>query len=179
MDRSLTPISEDDHQGSSDTTSYDDLPTVTPIVRTFTDTIKKQNAENEALKKKILRLQATLNNTRDELNETTEALVANVNTPHDPTARVRPLSMPASPLGLTPRVPRPQDVAYQAALQDHKEHKALETAEEFKSEDGIMRLFSKLAQALTDNNNADVSTPPHFSGKDEEWETGTANSAHT
>ena len=34
-----------------------------------------------------------------------------------------------------------------------------------------MRLFSKLAQALTDNNNADVSTPPHFSGKDEEWET--------
>ena len=171
MDRSLTPIREDDPHGSSEATSYEDLPTVTPIVRTFTDTIQKQNAENEALKKKILRLQATLNNTRDELNETTEALVANVNTPHDPTARFRPLSIPASPLGLTPRVPRPQDVAYQAALQDHKEHKALETAEEFKSEDGIMRLFSKLAQALTDNNNADVSTPPHFSGKDEEWET--------
>jgi hypothetical protein len=32
-------------------------------------------------------------------------------------------------------------------------------------------LFSKLAQALTDNNNTDVSSPPHFSGKDDEWET--------
>jgi hypothetical protein len=65
MDRPLTPISEDDQHGSSDTTSYEDLPTVTPVVRTFTDTIQRQNAENEALKKKILKLQATLNNTRE------------------------------------------------------------------------------------------------------------------
>jgi molecular chaperone GrpE (heat shock protein) len=71
MDRSLTPIREDDQLGSSDTTPYEDLPTVTPVVRTFTDTIQRQNAENEALKKKILKLQATLNNTREELNETT------------------------------------------------------------------------------------------------------------
>ncbi len=34
-----------------------------------------------------------------------------------------------------------------------------------------MKLFSQLAQALTDNNNSDVSTPPPFSGKDDEWET--------
>ena len=53
MDRSLTPIREDDQLGSSDTTPYEDLPTVTPVVRTFTDTIQRQNAENEALKKKI------------------------------------------------------------------------------------------------------------------------------
>jgi hypothetical protein len=172
MDRPLTPIREDDQHGSSETTPYDDLPTVTPVVRTFTDTIQRQNSENEALKRKILKLKATLNNTRDELTETTEALVANVNSQHDSTAsRPRPMSMSASPLGLTPRVPRPQDVAYQAALKDQKDNKASETAEEFKTEDGIMRLFSKLAQALTDNNNADVSTPPHFSGKDDEWET--------
>ena len=131
MDRPLTPISEDDQHGSSDTTPYEDLPTVTPVVRTFTDTIQRQNAENEALKKKILKLQATLNNTREELNETTEALVANVNRQHDPTvSHSRPMSMPASPLGLTPRVPRPQDVAYPAALKDQQENKALETADE-------------------------------------------------
>jgi hypothetical protein len=79
--------------------------------------------------------------------------------------------MPSSPLGLTPRVPRPQDVAYQAALKDQQDNNAKQTAEELKTEDGIMRLFSKLVQALIDNNNADVSTPPHFSGKDEVWET--------
>jgi hypothetical protein len=79
-----------------------------------------------------------------------------------------PRSIPSSPLGLTPRVPQPQDVAYQAALKDQQDNNAKETAEELKTEDGIMRLFSKLAQALTDNNDADVSTPPHFSGKDEE-----------
>jgi hypothetical protein len=60
MDRPLAPISEDDQHGSSETTSYEDLPTVTPVVRTFTNTIlvQRQNAENEALKKKILKLQA-------------------------------------------------------------------------------------------------------------------------
>jgi hypothetical protein len=172
MDRPLTPISEDEQHGSSDTTSYEDLPTVTPVVRTFTDTIQRQNAENEALKKKILKLQATLNNTREELHETTEALVANTTRQHDPpVSHSRSMALPSSPLGLTPRVPRPQDVAYQEALKDQQDNKALETAEELKTEDGIMRLFSKLAQALTDNNNADVSTPPHFSSKDEEWET--------
>ena len=43
--------------------------------------------------------------------------------------------------------------------------------ENFKSEAGIFRMLSKLAQALTDSNNSDVSTPPHFTGKDDEWET--------
>ena len=47
----------------------------------------------------------------------------------------------------------------------------IEEMETFKSEAGILSMFSKLAQALTDNNNSDVSTPPHFTGKDEEWET--------
>jgi hypothetical protein len=43
-------------------------------------------------------------------------------------------------------------------------------AKELTTETGVLKLFSKLAQALTDNNNADVSSPPHFSGKDDEWE---------
>ncbi len=131
MDRHFTPISEEDQHGSSDTTSYDDLPTVTPVVRTFTDTIQRQNAENEAPKEKILKLQATLNNTREELNETTETLVANINHQQDPAiSHSMPRSIPSSPLGLTPRLPRPQDVAYQAALKDQQDNKTLETAEE-------------------------------------------------
>jgi hypothetical protein len=42
----------------------------------------------------------------------------------------------------------------------------MDSIDEFKSETGVLKLFSKFAQALTDNNNADVSIPPHFSGKD-------------
>jgi hypothetical protein len=79
--------------------------------------------------------------------------------------------VPSNPLGLTPRLPRPQDVAYQASLKGQEAHIARETVEEFKSEEGIMKLFSKLANALTENNNSDVFTPPNFSGEDDEWET--------
>jgi hypothetical protein len=44
----------------------------------------------------------------------------------------------------------------------------MDSVDEFKSETGILKLVSKLAQALTDSNNSDVSTPSHFSGKDDE-----------
>jgi hypothetical protein len=47
----------------------------------------------------------------------------------------------------------------------------IDEMETFKSEAGILKIFAKLAQALIDSNNSDVSTPPHFSGKDDAWET--------
>jgi hypothetical protein len=54
MHRSLSPVSEEDqHTSSSIATSSEDLPTVTPITRTFTATIERQNDENEKLRKKI------------------------------------------------------------------------------------------------------------------------------
>jgi hypothetical protein len=49
--------------------------------------------------------------------------------------------------------------------------------DELKTETGVLKLFYKLAQALTDNNNSDVSTPPHFSGKDD-GKPGTAMYPH-
>jgi hypothetical protein len=79
MHRSLSPVSEDDqHSSSSSATSSEDLLTVTPITRTFTATIERQNDENEKLRKKIAKLKATLQATRDELNDTAEVLAANV-----------------------------------------------------------------------------------------------------
>ncbi len=115
-----------------------------------------------------------------ELEELTTALTST--TGQNPTNKTEntastytpKVAIPSSPLGLTPRVPRPQDVAYQAALH---EGKAAQTdtgesfAQELTTETGVLKMFSKLAQALTDNNNSDVSSPPHFSGKDDEWET--------
>ena len=169
---SLSPVSEEDQYiSSSIATSSEDLPTVTPITRTFAATIEKQNEENEKLRKKIAKLQATLRATRDDLNETAEVLAANVSRTHRPSTPPLSMPVPSSPLGLTPRLPRPQDVAYQAALKGQQDTTAQKTVEEFKSEEGILKLFSKLANALTETNNSDVSTPPNFSGKDDEWET--------
>ncbi len=169
MHRSLSPVSEEDqHTSSSSATSSEYLPTVTPITRTFTATIERQNDENEKLRKKIAQLQATLKATRDDLHDTAEVLAANVSRAHRPSTPPLSLLVPSSPLGLTPRLPRPQDVAYHTVLKGQQTNIAKETAEEFKTEDGIMNLFSKLANALTENNNSDVSTPPNFSGKDDE-----------
>ena len=184
MNRSLSPIGENDHlTSSSEATLHDDLPTVTPMLRTFTDTTQRQNAENAKLRKQLLAYQekeAQLSDRVQELEELTTALTSN--TGRNPTNKTEntastytpKVAIPSSPLGLIPRVPRPQDVAYQAALQQGK---AAQTdtgesfAKELTTETGVLKMFSKLAQALTENNNSDVSSPPHFSGKDDEWET--------
>ena len=120
---SLSPVSEEDQHTSSSiaTSSEDRRPTVTPITRTFTATIERQNEENEKLRKKIAKLQATLQATRDGFMEAAEVLAANVSSTHRPSTPPLPLPVPSSPLGLTPRLPRPQDVAYQAALKGQQD----------------------------------------------------------
>jgi hypothetical protein len=58
MDRSLSPIGEHDHLiSSSETTLHEDLPMVTPMLRTFSDTTQRQNAENAKLRKQLLAYQ--------------------------------------------------------------------------------------------------------------------------
>ncbi len=102
---SLSQVSEEDqYTSSSIATSSEDLPTVTPITRTFTATIERQKEENEKLRKKIAKLQATLRATRDDLNETAEVLAANVSRKLTHRPSTPPLSMPvpSNPLGLTP-----------------------------------------------------------------------------
>ncbi len=91
------------------------------MARTFSATIDRQNEENDKLRKKIAKLQATLKATRDDLNDTAEVLAANVSSTHRPSTPPLPLPVPSSPLGLTPRLPRPQDVAYQAALKGQQD----------------------------------------------------------
>ena len=180
MNRSLAPISEDDERTSStDPTDYSELPEVTPTTRSFDpDTIRRKNQANQLLKEKI-ELENQIKRLQARLQETEQASEEPASTRRvsDFTTRPGPTYLsdtPASPHGLTPRVPRPQDVAYQEALKlgkDQDNEKTIEEMEQFKSEAGILHMFSKLAQALTENNNSDVSTPPHFTGKDDEWET--------
>ncbi len=53
-------------QGSSDTTEYEDLP---PKVRSFIDTVQRQNMENRMLQEKIAQLTEKLNEKEQELND--------------------------------------------------------------------------------------------------------------
>ncbi len=86
MNRSLSPIGENDHlTSSSDATSYEDLPMVSPKVRTFDDITQRQNAENAKLRKQLLAYQeqeAKLSDRVQELEELTTALTSN--TGHNP-----------------------------------------------------------------------------------------------
>ena len=65
MNRPLSPIGEHDHlTSSSEATSYEDLPTVTPMLRTFEETTQRQNAENAKLRKQLMQYK----NTEEQLN---------------------------------------------------------------------------------------------------------------
>jgi hypothetical protein len=180
MDRNLETIHEHDTvpiSSSSDTTG-DDLPTVTPRQRSFTDTVNKQNRENKVLLRDKL-IREKIAQLEEQLYETEQALDYEAHDPlggRTPSQQKPVLWMPAPPFsshGLTPRVPRPQDIAYQEVLKQRQatEQQTMDSLDEYQTEKGVLKLFSKLAQALTDSNNSDVSTPPHFSGKDDEWET--------
>ncbi len=68
-----------------------------------------------------------------------------------------------------PRVPRPQDTAYQVVIQQK------EIEQEYENEptnDGreMLKLFTHLTSALKDTTKSDVKMPPKFYGDDEKWE---------
>ena len=122
---SLSPIDENDTDPRGRSEPYEDLPLVTPKVRTLSETTQRQNAENAMLRQQLLQFKAKeeqLNARVHELEELTDTLVDTAGrNPPDKTESNKSFftpwaAIPSSPLGLTPRVPRPQDIAYQAAL---------------------------------------------------------------
>jgi hypothetical protein len=199
MNRPLSPIGEHDHlTSSSEATSYEDLPTVTPMLRTFEETTQRQNAENAQLRKQLLAYKEKEDKLHDrvqELEELTAALVNptgrnptdktanNTNEPRNPASAFTPQAViPSSPLGLTPRVPRPQDVAYQAALQQGKQHK--QTREKVLQKSSQQRLgYSKCFRSLHKHLSITTmltSRPRHTSlAKTMNGKHGTASSAPT
>ena len=69
-----------------------------------------------------------------------------------------------------PRIPRPQDVAYKAVIENQTNEKE-EVEEQNESEQGnIMKIFSQLTNVLKETNKSDINTPPKFYGDDEKWE---------
>ena len=70
-----------------------------------------------------------------------------------------------------PRIPRPQDAAYQAVMQPKG---MIEQKPEVDStNDGgkeMLKLFTHLTNALKDTSKSDVNMPPKFFGDDDKWE---------
>jgi hypothetical protein len=155
MHRSLDTISEDDEQvrtGSTDTTAteYFDLPEVAPKTRSFDPaTIRRQNEAKLALREKL-----DLQQTHEQAIDETESFRRNVG--QTPTKQRSVPSLPhdtrLTPHGLNPRIPRPQDVAYQEALGNEKgkeNNQAIENQKHLQGEGEVLRIFPKLAQAFT------------------------------
>ncbi len=89
-------------QGSSDTTKYVDLPPETPQVRSFADTVQRQNMENRILREKIAQLTEELNEKEQELNDKDSYAdyVGRTPTQQNPVKTVQQAT-PPSPHGLT------------------------------------------------------------------------------
>jgi hypothetical protein len=71
-----------------------------------------------------------------------------------------------------PRVPKPQDTAYQNAVRAVSLKETDESNEEGSKiqEKDLFKIFSNLASALTETSKTDVSLPPKFYGDDDRWE---------
>ena len=68
-----------------------------------------------------------------------------------------------------PRVPRPQDTAYQAVIQQKKIEQEYENEPTNEGRE-MLKLFTHLTSALNDTTKSDVNMPPKFYGDDEKWE---------
>ena len=55
---SLSPIDENDQDPRGRSEPYEDLPLVTPKVRTLSETTQRQNAENAMLRQQLLQFKA-------------------------------------------------------------------------------------------------------------------------
>ena len=75
---------------------------------------------------------------------------------------------------LTPRVPRPQDIAYQERIRRQKEQEETMKTDPTAGPNPeiFLAVLQNLANIVIDNKNAtDVTEPPKFSGRTEDWDT--------
>ena len=162
-------LDDDTHREDQFSSSYE-TPTVTATHKEptgmrpkfFEESILKQRREIE-------RLQELLATKEQQLNEQ-GSLIDKMKAPFEPA----PVTDPT----LTPRVPRPQDIAYVETMRRQKaQEEAMRTLqtpqanEETASKD-LLKVLSHLATIVTDNRTAsDVSEAPKFSGRTEDWDT--------
>ncbi len=69
-----------------------------------------------------------------------------------------------------PRMPRPQDTAYQFVMQLKEKNEQEQESESANDGKEMLRQFSNLTNALKDTSKSDVNLPRKFYGDDDKWE---------
>ncbi len=105
---------------------------------------------------KLIQSQAALQLSRDKQSETMNLFQQS-------------MAISPSPNTLRPRQPRPQDLAYQAAIDTQDDR---ETPQPPIQNDSVIDLLANFTQVMKGSNKSDIALPPKFNGKDvkcEQW----------
>ncbi len=167
-ERNLIDLDDDARREDQFSSSYE-TPTVTATHKEPTD-MRPKFFEESILKQRreIERLQELLATREQQLNAQGD-LIDKIKAPFEP-AENDPT--------LTPRVPRPQDIAYVETMRRQKAQeetmKLLQTPQDKEqlATGDLIKVLRQLATIVTDNRTAsDVSEAPKFSGRTEDWDT--------
>jgi hypothetical protein len=135
----------------------------TPEVEALQATIKQSK------KDQLEQLQETLAFTESQLSQSQVALQMGRDKQNETMNLFQQrIALSSSPNTLKPRQPRPQDLAYKAAIDQQQDH--LPTPEPPAQTDHVMNLLANLTRVMKDSNKSDIALPPKFNGKDEKWE---------
>ncbi len=158
-------LDDDTHREDQFSSSYE-TPTVTATYKEptgmrpkfFEESILKQRREIERLQEMLA--------ARDQQLNAQGNLIDKIKAPFEPA-----VNYPT----LTPRVPRPQDIAYEETMRRQKAQEEamtiLQTPQEKEqlAAGDLIKVLSQLATIVTDNRTAsDVSEAPKFSGRTED-----------
>jgi hypothetical protein len=168
-ERDLMNPDDDTHREDQFFSSYE-MPTVTATHKEPTG-MRPKFFEESILKRKrkIKRLQELLAERNQQLNERGH-LIDKMKAPFEPA----PVTDPT----LTPRVPRPQDIAYVETMRRRKaQEEAMQAMQNTQAtantaSTDLHKVLSHLTTIVTDNRTAsDVSEAPKLSGRTEDWDT--------
>ena len=156
-------LDDDTHREDQSSSSYD-TPVVTATHKEPTG-MRPKFFEESILKHKrqIERLHQLLAERTQQLNEQGH-LIDKMKAPFEPATVTDPT--------LTPRVPRPQDIAYEETMRRQKaQEEAMQTMQNTKEQadtasTDLLKFLNHLTTIVTDNRTAsEVSEPPKFSGR--------------
>ncbi len=131
---------------------------------------EEKDQQMELMAEQFMQQQRELKHLKEALKESQEQRQATSIAYRETSERLtNSVSITPGPNINKPRVPRPQNTAYQAVMQQ-RENKQEHENEPTNDGREILKLFTHLTSALKDTAKCDVNMPPKFYGDDEKWE---------
>ena len=167
-------VKNENENGKETETQGSSTPEISARSRLSLDGFTAQREDEKEIQ--ILQLQALLQEQSQQLEETQQALRYSQTERQETSQAFAEVSQKLSnSVPLTPgpninkpRLPRPQDIAYQAALKSQE--KETDDEKDPSGPDNILKIFSHLTTVLKETNKTDVNMPPKFNGDDNHWE---------